>query len=177
MTYSPFHSTSIPFKSIITSAYSRKFSTSSLQFLLTCFALCGLMQLIAQSASADPVRTFEGHLKFVKAVAYSQNGKYALSGGEDRTVKLWDIESGKEIRTFRGHLHWVLSVAFSPNGKYALSGSRDDTLKFWDVQTGQEAQTLAGHQGMVRCVAFSPNGRYILSGSEDNTLKLWDLSF
>ena len=57
-----------------------------------------------------------------------------MSGSGDKTIKLWDIETGKEIRTFEGHKDEVSSVAFSPDGEYIVSGSGDNTLKLWDVK-------------------------------------------
>jgi WD40 repeat protein len=117
-----------------------------------------------------------GHTMSVASVAFSPDGKYVLSGSWDDTLKLWNVETGREIRTFTGHRDNIKSVAFSPDGKYALSGSEDRTLKLWDVATGKELRTFARHLESVKSVAFSPDGKYALSGSEDNTLKLWDVS-
>jgi hypothetical protein len=99
-----------------------------------------------------------------------------LSGSADNTLKLWDVNSGRQIRTFKGHSHYVFSVAFSPDGRLALSGSFDQTLKLWDVNSGREIRTFKGHSHYVLSVAFSPDGRLALSGSADNTLKLWDVN-
>jgi len=115
-----------------------------------------------------------GHSGSVDSVAYSPDGKYALSGS-GINIKLWEVGSGKEIRNFTGHLEAIYSVTFSPNGHYALSGSGDKTLKLWDVETGKEIRTFSGHSYDVRSVAFSPDGKYILSGSGDKTLKLWEV--
>ncbi len=122
------------------------------------------------------IRNFGGHSDAVSSVAFSPDGRSALSGSYDKTLKLWDVATGKEIRTFAGHTGWVSSVAFSPDGQTALSGSWDDTLKLWDVATGKELRTFAGHTDWVLSVAFSPDGRTALSGSEDGTLKLWDVA-
>jgi len=119
------------------------------------------------------IRTFNGHTSHVFSVAFSPKGDYALSGSQDKTLKLWDVSTGQLVRTLSGHTNRVYSVAFSPNGRYALSGSYDYTLKLWDVSTGQLVRTLSGHTNYVRSVAFSPKGDYALSGSDDNTLKLW----
>jgi len=54
-----------------------------------------------------------------------------LSGSEDGTLELWDVETGKCIRTFEGHWAKVMSVSFSPDGRYVLSGSEDGTLELW----------------------------------------------
>ncbi|MGA7330007.1 MAG: hypothetical protein WBX25_37365, partial [Rhodomicrobium sp.] len=106
-----------------------------------------------------------GHSGYVNAVAFSPNGRSALSGSLDRTLKLWDGASGRELKTFQGHLDAVLSVAFSPDGRSALSGSRDNTLKLWDVVSGRELKTFQGHSDGVYSVTFSPDGRSALSGS------------
>ena len=85
-----------------------------------------------------PLRTFIGHENIVQSVAFSPNGKYALSGSSDNTVKLWDVTSGREVRTFVGTNYSIYSIAFSPDGKYVLSGSSDDTIKLWEVARASE---------------------------------------
>ena len=87
------------------------------------------------------------------------------SGSSDKTVKLWDVASGRELRTLSGHTDDVISVAFSPDGKVLASGSRDNTIKLWDVASGRELRTLSGHTNTVLSVAFSPDGKLLASGS------------
>ncbi|WP_165841048.1 WD40 domain-containing protein [Larkinella punicea] len=130
------------------------------------------------------VRTFKGYSGYVRSVAFSPNGRYALSGS-DSILKLWDVNTGKSIRTFKGYKS-SYPVAFSPNGKYALSGAWIESnnthpLKLWDVNSGKLIRTFAGHdKGNINSLAFSPNGKYIVSGSDDyygstdGTVKLWD---
>ena len=117
-----------------------------------------------------------GNTSIVTSVAFGPDGRYALSGSADNTMKLWAVSSGREIRTFQGHTQPVTSVAFSPDGRYALSGSGDKTLKLWEVSSGREIRIFQGHTDVVYSVAFSPDGRYALSGSADNTMKLWEVS-
>lgn len=124
----------------------------------------------------DSVKTFTGHSKSLKTVAFLPNGQQVLSGSADRTLKLWDINTGQEIRTFVGHGDIVNSVAVSPDGRTALSASHDKTLKLWDLQTGELLNTLSGHENSVVSVAFSKDGHLALSGSHDKTLKLWHIS-
>ena len=83
------------------------------------------------------------------------DGRTALSGSADETLKLWDLATGEEIRTFSGHKRSVNSVAFSPDGRKALSGSADKTLKLWYVASGDEFSTFTrGFTGSVNSVAF-----------------------
>ncbi len=125
--------------------------------------------------SGKEIKTLGGHDGMVFSVAFSPDGRTALSGSDDNTLKLWDVASGKEIRTFAGHSNIVRSVAFSPDGRTALSGSEDNTLKLWDVASGKVIHTFTGHSEWVLSVVFSPDGRMALSGSLDTTLKLWDV--
>src|SRR5262249_1608275 len=69
-----------------------------------------------------------------------RDGKLLLTGGEDSTVRLWDLETGKEVRRFEGHEGKVRAVAFSADGKQAVSGTilGDPTLRVWGVETGKE---------------------------------------
>jgi TIR domain/WD domain, G-beta repeat len=79
-------------------------------------------------------RSFTGHTSMVNSVAFSPDGRFALSGSHDKTLKLWDVGTAKELRSFTGHGSVVTSVAFSPDGRFALSGSHDATLKLWDLR-------------------------------------------
>jgi len=124
----------------------------------------------------SPVFVQLGHSAQVNSVAFSPDGKLALSGSHDNTLRLWDVATGRELRTFTGHSGDVSSVAFSPDGKLALSGSDDQTLRLWEVETGKEIRIFTGHSYSVNSVAFSPDGRFALSGSDDKTLRLWDVT-
>lgn len=149
-------------------------------------------------ATGRELRTFKGHLGAVKAAVVSPDGRYALSvddwkskeamellselkehsppSNENKTIKLWDVASGRAIKTFKGHTDWVNSIAFSPDSRYALSGSSDKMMKLWEVTSGRELRNFSGHSGSVTTVTFSPDGKNVLSGSEDSSLILWDIT-
>ena len=135
-----------------------------------------IYSLAQKSPGMRCIRTFEGHKDDVYSVSFSPDGRYAISGSEDYTLKLWDVASGECIRTFEGHEMGVYSVSFSPDGRYVISGSLDETLKLWDIATGKCIRTFEGHKKSVNSISFSPDGRYVLSGSDDGTLKLWDVA-
>ncbi|MBN3939275.1 MAG: hypothetical protein HWQ40_04810, partial [Nostoc sp. NMS9] len=119
--------------------------------------------------------TLSGHSHRVRAVALTPDGKKVISASSDKTLKLWNLETGEDERTFKGHRHRVTAVALTPDGKKVISASDDNTLKLWNLETGEDEQTFKGHSSWVRAVAFTPDGKKVISASSDNTLKLWNL--
>src|SRR5262249_2353559 len=117
----------------------------------------------------------------VCGVAFSADGRRLASASTDRTVKLWDVATGKEALTLRGHLDTVWSVAFSPDGRRLVSASIDQTVRVWDARPvpdeGPNCLTLPGPGGPVTSVAFHPKGQQILAAAYgDGNVRVWDLS-
>jgi hypothetical protein len=118
--------------------------------------------------------TLSGHGIGVNSAAYSPDGRRIVSASDDKTVKVWDAETGQLIRTLSGHDGIVSFAAYSPDGRRIVSASSDNTVKVWDAETGRLISTLSGHGSIVSFAAYSPDGRRILSASGDNTVKVWD---
>jgi WD40 repeat protein len=121
------------------------------------------------------VRILTGHTNPVFAVAVTPDGLHAISGSFDKTLKVWDIETGRELHTLTGHTSGVIALAMTTDGLHAISGSLDKTLRVWNLVSGQELHTLAGHTHGIIAVAVTPDSCRVIFGSMDKTLKIWDL--
>jgi WD40 repeat protein len=122
------------------------------------------------------VRVFESYSTGVYATAFSPDGRWFATGNKDKTIRVWEIATGRKVRTLTGHTGWVTSLAFSPDSRLLASASLSGAVKLWDNETGREARTLNGHTESVNSVAFSPDGRTLATASGDSTVKLWDVS-
>jgi WD40 repeat protein/DNA-binding SARP family transcriptional activator len=123
--------------------------------------------LVAASKLNYPRQLFVGHSADLTHVAYSPDGKYVLSGSNDKTARLWDARAGKEIQQFV-HMDGVDTVAFSPDGSYILTSTWDKTTRLWDAKSGKEIRQFEGGGA-----AYSPDGKTIVTSS-DNSVSLWD---
>ncbi|CCA69788.1 related to WD40-repeat protein (notchless protein) [Serendipita indica DSM 11827] len=124
----------------------------------------------------DLPRTLRGHEGGVWAIRFSPDGARIVSGSDDKTVRLWDTDTGQPLgEPLRGHEGVVWAVGFSPDSSRIVSGSSDSTIRLWNADTGQPlGEPLRGHERWVWAVGFSPDGLRIVSGSDDKTIRLWD---
>jgi WD40 repeat protein len=124
----------------------------------------------------------DGHTDEVGAIAYSPDGRYLASGGDDCTVKVWNVAGGRcELIFEMGISKAVMSVCFSPNGKVLVAGSVRGSIQLWnvDARSGMSSRGSVDiprhHGGNVSSISFSPNGRTIATtGGPDRTVRLWN---
>ncbi|EJT98009.1 nuclear mRNA splicing protein [Dacryopinax primogenitus] len=120
--------------------------------------------------------TFDAHSGPVHVVRYAKGAaKYILSGGQDRTIRLFNPEQGTEIKTYKGHGYEVLSLTITADNSKFASGGGDRSVFYWDISTGQTIRRLAGHMGRINAVEFNTDASVLASGSYDGKVNLWDL--
>ncbi len=121
------------------------------------------------------LRSFQGHNGVIMAVSFSPDGKIIASASFDKTIKLWQVSTGKLITTLEGHQERLWSLRFSPDGKTLASSSYDSTIKLWNVADGTLKKTIFGHnKTQVRSVDFSPDGKLLASSDSHGWIKLWN---
>ncbi len=108
------------------------------------------------------------------AVAVSPDGRRALSGLFDGTLRLWDLESGAELRRFEGHEGAVTAVAVTPNRRRALSASDDRSLRLWDLESGAELAAFHA-DAAIQCCAVAADGRRIVAGDGLGRIHVLDI--
>jgi WD40 repeat protein len=144
------------------------------------WGICALFFLLLLSLSYEPafaqsqlprrahgnLRHNEGHTySSVKSIAFSPDGKFLVSAADDRTIRLWDVFTGKEIRAFIGHTSAVTYVSFAPDGNLIASASSDGTVRVWEVNSGRELLKLV-YGYPVKAVAFSPDSHFLAAACE-----------
>jgi WD40 repeat protein/serine/threonine protein kinase len=121
------------------------------------------------------IRTFEGHSSWVHAVALTPDGRFAVSGSGDGTLRGWDLESNRSVPNFARHKAPIRAVAITPDCSRVVSASDDCTLRVWDMKRGRLLRSLKGHSGAVSLVKITSGGCRAISASSDGTLRIWDL--
>jgi WD40 repeat protein len=138
-------------------------------------------------AKRKELRRLEGHTNTVGALAFAPGGKVALSGGRDGSLRLWNIDTGKELaRADNTHEDGLRKAAFTPDGRLVVTSGTDGRIKLWALPTAAgefregpitEVADFATerHTNIVTSLAVSPDGRFAVSGSRDGTIRRWTL--
>ncbi len=136
-----------------------------------------------------------GHMGIIKGLIFTPDGKQLISGGEDKVIRVWDIESGTTVRTIRGQIGpgpegKIYGMGLSPDGRLlAVAGwmgvftgqkpNREDEdahkIRIIDFETGEIVRILKGHTNVVEDLKFSPDGKRLITSSHDYSAIIWDV--
>ena len=124
----------------------------------------------------EPTVLLEGHEFTIWSVVVTQDGRHVVSGGQDATVRLWDIQTGKLVHTFIGHEGPVYGLAATSDGRRIFSVSnRDSSVRVWDVEAGTALNTLKPNSLHTLAIAITPDDCYIITGGDDGKDRVWDI--
>lgn len=116
------------------------------------------------------MRILSGHTDGVMCLQFCDSSNILITGSYDKTIRIWNLETGEVVRVLTGHTRCVRALQF--DDAKLVTGSMDHTLKIWSLQTGQCIRTLEGHTDGIVSLHF--DSRILASGSVDTTIKVWN---
>jgi WD40 repeat protein/uncharacterized caspase-like protein len=143
---------------------------------------------LSAADAPQPMLDTGGHMALIRGVTFTPDGRQLVSASDDKTIRVWDLATGKTLRMFRGEAApgpdgRVFAMALSPDGKLLaaagwmkVAGEVGHHIRLYDFATGEIVGILQGHTDVVDGVAFSPDGRQLISGSADTTAIIWDIA-
>ena len=138
--------------------------------------------VVWDSGSMKELKQLIGHNAAVNTAAFSPDGRWLATGGDDNQILLWDVSTLRDPQPepvpilLDGHTAKVVDLAFSADGKYLASASWDRRVGIWDISALKLKHYLSGHQGPVNTAKFSGDGHYVYSGGADGHIRLWRLT-
>lgn len=137
-------------------------------------ALAFLLLTSCSSERKQPGPPPPGHTQGVMSATFTPDGRHVISGGYDRTIREWDVATGRELRVIQANDGGVLDVAVSPDGKWLASAGHDKTVRLFEFSSGREVRRLR-HLLNTRRMVFSPDSRLLISHGDENAVRVWDV--
>ncbi|XP_017975793.1 PREDICTED: protein pleiotropic regulatory locus 1 [Theobroma cacao] len=120
-------------------------------------------------------RVISGHLGWVRSVAFDPSNNWFCTGSADRTIKIWDVASGRLKLTLTGHIEQIRGLAVSNKHTYMFSAGDDKQVKCWDLEQNKVIRSYHGHLSGVYCLALHPTIDILLTGGRDSVCRVWDI--
>ncbi|KAK9146957.1 hypothetical protein Sjap_006860 [Stephania japonica] len=120
-------------------------------------------------------RVISGHLGWVRSIAFDPSNTWFCTGSADRTIKIWDVGSGRLRLTLTGHIEQIRGLAVSKHHTYMFSAGDDKQVKCWDLEQNKVIRSYHGHLSGVYCLALHPTIDILLTGGRDSVCRVWDI--
>jgi WD40 repeat protein len=125
--------------------------------------------------TGEEVKRLSGTKGYVKALAYSRDGRLLAAGDSDGAIRCWETDSWKEVGTIGAHSKAVLSLAYSPEGSFLVSGSEEPRVRYWEAKTLEEKEGIVTESRFVEALAFPRDGKLLAVGGHRH-LQLWEVA-
>ncbi|KIJ58371.1 hypothetical protein HYDPIDRAFT_119616 [Hydnomerulius pinastri MD-312] len=113
----------------------------------------------------------------IYAISYSPNGKLIATGTQDKSIRIWDSQSGRMLLDLIGHTDTIRALSFSHNGTQLASGSADHTIRIWNTSSGDTlGESWEAHSDYATSVAYSPDDKVIATAGLDGVVRIWDVA-
>lgn len=160
---------------------------SSKRLLILIPGLCILFSFHVYSQVPRIVIDSKGHSARINNIHYTADGTRIVTVSEDKTIKIWDVDTGKMLRKFESQIGqgpegMLYASSLSPDGNllavagYKVSTEKENYIVLIDLEKGVQVATAIGHVDVINSLAFSGDGKYLASGSADQTIRIWKLA-
>jgi WD40 repeat protein len=123
--------------------------------------------------SKTPLDILTDHTQAVKTMAFSPNGKFLATAGDDGLILIWDVDNRVLAKTLSAHRWRISSLSFMADGNILISASWDGNIKFWHVNSGEEIDCLSTHTAEILGMQICEERQCIVTVSRDRTAKIW----
>ena len=121
------------------------------------------------------IRRFSGHTGTIKCLAFSPDGKRLVTGSDDKSIRLWEVQTGREVLRLNRHAAGINALAYIADTNRVATASRDQTVRLWDLRSGLEVEQFDAQAGNVLDLAVSADGKRLASAHFDTILRIWDI--